>query len=1257
MVHRDGLKIIQWNVDGLSTSLVDLMVLVEKEPDIDVFLIQETKLLPTAPDPRLAGYTAIRRDRPTPPRGGSRAGGLLTYVKEDIPFRVVNGYSGGEENGTECLAVEIRLDQGRSFTLVNIYRAPSREAGQRPSFDHIRVPVTPFVIAGDWNAHAPLWDDSQPGDRWGEALEEWVMDNPVAVLNTGVDTRINRVTGGGSAPDVSLVHTSLVAGADWGVLPPLGSDHFPIKIHLDISPVVIDEPESRLKWDWRNADWESYSSAVDSAIREAQSGEGQPSLKERVETLRISVMAAARAHVGMVRVKEEGRSWMTPELRLAIRRRNRLGRRLARHRVAWLEACRRVRELSISAKAESWQRFVNSLEGRANSPRVWGVIRSLNGKSSKTNAGNAMLEHRGRAIHDPVRKAKAFCQHYAAVSRHQFSRAERETNRKVRQEMTRERLRDAPVGPECEDFSLGELKAALRATKSKGAAGPDEICPQFLRNLKDEALNYVLGIFNESWVTGFCPQGWRDAVIVPVPKPGKPPGDISSFRPIALTSCLAKLMERLVANRLKHLAESAGLWCQDQAGFRAQRCSEDQVLKLSQSVFDGFQCKKPKRTVLALLDFSKAYDTIWKADLLDSMLKKGVPHRLVQWVKGFLTNRQAKVRLGGAQCKNRLFREGVPQGSVLAPLLFLFVIDTLRDRLPDGLSVSMYADDVAIWASDPDKGVAASLVEEGVRAVYQWSREKKLKLSIEKCEVSFFTSDTSEFGWKPTVEVEGRALPFNPTPKFLGVKYDRMFSFADQAREAASKMAKGTRMLRALTGSGWGWGRDSLMRVFNSTVKSGLDYCAAGWQPWLSAAGVKVLAQAQNRCLRAITGQYSSSPEEAPRLETNTPSVPTTILRSAASAYEKSKRLPAENPRAIVAESGVPYKWKRARGWRRQAKEVVSNLGLSGFPRLPFPPPTTAPWAERNDDWEISLSLRDGSNRNDPPDRLLQDALATVRAYDPLDGVFYTDGSVEGGFGHGGSAMVETSGDPGQPHFLEERCLVGPRYASSFETEAYALELCVSLLAERQSRGRFLVCSDSRSALAALKGGELKDHPILWRVREGLRALSCKVLFQWVPGHSGLPGNERADQLARESTERGRDAAAPQTAPVTFRSAKLSIKRGVVDGAPQHPRLRQVYQGPVKHPQGLSREEEVLLARLRSGHSLHLASYQDRVHGSGATCHRCQNGPETLEHFCSECEATEAIRMRIFGLASPPLSVLLGEPRRVLQYCRELRLL
>ena len=147
------------------------------------------------------------------------------------------------------------------------------------------------------------------------------------------------------------------------------------------------------------------------------------------------------------------------------------------------------------------------------------------------------------------------------------------------------------------------------------------------------------------------------------------------------------------------------------------------------------------------------------------------------------------------------------------------------------------------------------------------------------------------------------------------------------------------------------------------------------------------------------------------------------------------------------------------------------------------------------------------------------------------------------------------------------------------------------------------------------------------------------------------------DRAAGRIAEMGRSGAVPQACPVTFEAAKLCIKRGVADEATRHPRLSQVYQGPVKTPEGLSRKEEVLLARLRSGHSLILASYQDRVHGSGATCHRCNRDPETLSHFMRECEATEAIRVRIFGHSSPPLSVLIGEPRRVLQYLQELSLL
>jgi hypothetical protein len=100
----------------------------------------------------------------------------------------------------------------------------------------------------------------------------------------------------------------------------------------------------------------------------------------------------------------------------------------------------------------------------------------------------------------------------------------------------------------------------------------------------------------------------------------------------------------MVAKRLQHLAESRGMLNYDQSGFRPQRSTEDQVIRLSQGIIDGNQAKKPpNRTVLALFDFSKAYNKVWWADLLATMFRKGVSVRYVRWIQGFLSNRQARV--------------------------------------------------------------------------------------------------------------------------------------------------------------------------------------------------------------------------------------------------------------------------------------------------------------------------------------------------------------------------------------------------------------------------------------------------------------------------------------------------------------------------------------------------------------------------------------------------------------------------------------
>ena len=105
----------------------------------------------------------------------------------------------------------------------------------------------------------------------------------------------------------------------------------------------------------------------------------------------------------------------------------------------------------------------------------------------------------------------------------------------------------------CKDFSMKELKMALKKMRRKGAPEPDEIPPAFLIELRPEALTILLGIYNESFRTAACPQIWRSAIIIPLLKAGKPPGALKSYRPISLTSCVVQLMERIMAECIYYI--------------------------------------------------------------------------------------------------------------------------------------------------------------------------------------------------------------------------------------------------------------------------------------------------------------------------------------------------------------------------------------------------------------------------------------------------------------------------------------------------------------------------------------------------------------------------------------------------------------------------------------------------------------------------------------------------------------------------------
>jgi hypothetical protein len=501
-------------------------------------------------------------------------------------------------------------------------------------------------------------------------------------------------------------------------------------------------------------------------------------------------------------------------------------------------------------------------------------------------------------------------------------------------------------------------------------------------------------------------------------------------------------MERMVANRMSFMAENLGWWSDAQAGFRRARSCEDQLLRLTQSISDGFQEKKPLRSVLALLDFSNAYDKVWKSLLLKRLLDKNVPTRMIVWLRGFLRNRRAKVKWNGECGDFRQLKQGLPQGSVLAPLLFLFFIDPVTTALPQNVHVSLYADDVAIWARHREKEVAASRIETAVQAVAEWSRSVKLQLNQGKCEVAFFSKDSHEARYQPVVSMDGRQLTVTAEPVFLGITLDRTLSFRRQVAKVCGKVSARCRLLGAVASKDWGCERRTMKMLFHALVRGAMDYSGAAWQPWLSKTGMDELERAHNKALRAVTGQLRTTPVEALHMEVATPKYSRVVDYLAASAWEKARRLPEGHPRKAATDHEVPQRTKGG-SWRTLAKQVCSESGLDNEDTDGLIWRGPPPWERRAQQrWSVKASLAGGSTRNESTETLKADALNTLRMI-VADATIYTDGSAAEGVREGGSAAVVSKGSPKDPVMERVYRRKGVARTSSFETEAGALHLAL----------------------------------------------------------------------------------------------------------------------------------------------------------------------------------------------------------------------
>ena len=435
----------------------------------------------------------------------------------------------------------------------------------------------------------------------------------------------------------------------------------------------------------------------------------------------------------------------------------------------------------------------------------------------------------------------------------------------------------------CSPFSLTELSTAICKLSSSTASGPDQIAYPLLKHLPEPAQLLLLSLFNRSWYSHIFPSCWKLTTIIPIHKPGKPTSSPSSFRPISLTSCISKLFERLILSRLTFYLDSNHLLSTCQAGFCPGRSSLDRILTLSQSIWDGFQKKKPPdRTILASVDFSKAFNSVWHSALFNKLLSLKLPPCFVLWVRSFFSDRRAKVLVGGSRSCSFCIRRGVPQGSIVGPILFILFVDDITKDLPRGAHASLYADDLVLLPRPAQSLLCCPILPHRPRNMVQLT---ETSLNPKKCESSFLSTDPHQATFQPRLNLLGIPLLFNPIPKFLGVTFDWgsrpipvfQILFTPQSPSLHS---------HCLLGS-----HERISLLYKAFVRPVLTYASPGLFPFFCNTATNHLEVLHRAACSVITGCLSSIPSSLLLLEAQFPPPKLTLEHQALSSFERALRL------------------------------------------------------------------------------------------------------------------------------------------------------------------------------------------------------------------------------------------------------------------------------------------------------------------------------------------------------------------------------
>ena len=824
--YRDNFIIGHLNARSLNKNITELKAIIN-ETDFDAVSISESWLRSRTPKDRFTidGYKIFRRDRKS-----KRGGGVCLYVREEYECKHIKIPNTPES--PEILWVEVSVNH-KKIAIGTLYKAPNIPCKTfYDAYDSLVYIFSKYedpILTGDFNVNM-LDTESLDFKKLNDSLIEpfdykQIINKPTRITDKS-KTLIDLLF----VKDFNRVKTFGLCDAS-GV-----SDHFFIYMAYNIKKPKF-KPVTVTRRDFRNFDLPAFQIAAEAANWEnvfaVQDVNDKVTILENTIHGLLDIYAPYRT---FRRTKSNSTPWLTDEIKGIMDKRD-----MFKHNFnltgnkTFLKNYKELRNKVTSMMRQSQKTLFNeTINSKVKDTKdFYNMAKKLNIISDKAN--KVRVNFSAQTLNEDFVK---------------------NNNAHIDPNFINEKLQNlyTKFTPSIHKFSFQpvsehDITKVVKSLKSM-SVGVDEINSFVIKSLVPRINTILVHIVNVSFEHGIFPENWKKAVITPIPKVSIPLSP-SDFRPISLLPTLSKIIEKLANIQIVEYLIEHNFLDPYQSAYKKNHSTQTALLKLCEDIYDIID--DSEITLLVLLDFSKAFDTVNHKLLLAKLDILGFEENTCDWILSYLSGRQQMVKTDTESSNWAPIINGVPQGSILGPLLFTILISDMRRSIWNG-SYLTYADDTNLyWETEADNvNSTIDTANQVLDEVSTYCVDTCLRLNESKCKYIFIGSKPAikklNLLDKNDLKINGSNLERVNVAKVLGVLFDEVLSWQKQVNACISK-AMGNffqiyRYKKFLE-------KDAKIALCESVVLSQFNYCDTVYSN-MDVLLEKKIQKIQNICLRFI---------------------------------------------------------------------------------------------------------------------------------------------------------------------------------------------------------------------------------------------------------------------------------------------------------------------------------------------------------------------------------------------------------------------